>query len=700
MPRSLLIAVLLSLFTLLILTAATGSSGLLADYFWWIFSFGAVLLLVLLAWTILYARQLFHTKRRQAFGSQIARRLALMFTLIAVLPGLFLFGVSAQFISHSINSWFGNDVAEALDRSLNLSQSALDFASDNSFRRAAAVQVQLIAAVSMGTTADSVLHEYGKTEAFSQLQLVRLTDLHIQAAYNPQNLSNPEISQESLKELTQTGSLSERENINHVLYAQGWLMLPENGESLALFFRQPIPKNVAEDATLIELTRAKYAELKYAKRGLQIFFLMTLFMATLLAVMLSLLLALYFTKRFSAPILSLSEGALAVARGDLSQKRPIFHDDELGNLTKLFNHMTEQLRGAHEQQTAARLYLEHVLNSLNTGVITFDSKGCLKTHNHKAQVILGQDLDKLVQQNIDEIAAASPQMWLIAEVLNAFLATENQENPIQLTYNREDDAVILIGKATELPTDGGKDTVLVFDDVTALIRAQKEAAWGEVARRLAHEIRNPLTPIQLSAERLAHKLSGKLNEADAHILMRSTDTIVKQVSAMKDLVEAFRNYAHARTLNLTLLDINELIQEILVLYESGHCTFLVNLSNMPLLIYADNGAMRQVLHNVLKNAAEAAAVDAEPTVLVSTQAKDKTAVIAISNNGKNFSQDMLARAFDPYITDKNGGTGLGLPVVKKIVEEHGGRVQINNLPEGRACIKITLPLAGESNAKQ
>lgn len=683
---------------LYMLALATGNASALADYFWWVFGLCSLLLLGLLVMVGRYAWQ-FLGKRKRRFGAQIARRLALMFTLVAVLPGLFLFGVSAQFISHSIDSWFGNDTAEALERSLNLSKSALDLAVDNSVRSATAVQLELVAVRSLNAPSRPVLVRHGQQEGFTQLLVLDLAGGG--EGFNPQGLPLPQLADEERQALLQGGATHGLENVGNRLYAQGWLLLPENGDRRqALFFRQPISEQVAADAVLIEAARAKYAELSYAKQGLQTFFLMTLLMATLLAIALALWAALYFARRFTRPIVLLAEGARAVAQGDLTRQQRVMRADELGELQSIFNHMTIQLRGAREEQEAARHYLEHILNSLTTGVITLDNQGCLKTYNRTAEAILGQSLDCWQGKHWRDMVHDTVEAALLAEVLEAIMGTEFQTKPVQISYNYKDEALILLGKATPLPPDSGDGTVLVFDDVTALVRAQKEAAWGEVAQRLAHEIRNPLTPIQLSAERLAWKLSDKLDEADAAVLQRATDTIVKQVAAMKDMVAAFRNYARAPTLNLAPLDLNELVREILVLYEGSGCTFAVRLSIAPLLIEADSGAMRQVIHNILKNAVEAAEGEAAPQIEIDSHTAQENGILTVCNNGKSFSKDMLRHAFDPYVTDKPTGTGLGLPVVKKIIEEHGGRIQLGNRDSGGACVRMTLPLLVNNNAKQ
>ena len=687
------------------LTLATNSGSPLSEYFWWLIAAGGLIVTILLAMLLRYGWLLLRYNRHNMLGSRLTRRLALMFTLIAVLPGLFLFGVSAQFISYSINSWFGNDTAQALESSLTLSKSALDNTLDNTIEQAAALQVEIISRTSMGGTAAEALRLSGETARFSQVGLYNPADGTTELISNPAALPPPPAEKEVAEELQRHGSSRSVTNINGKLYAQGWLALPAPQEKgKALFFRRPIPDNVARDAELIENARSKYAELTYAKQGLQTFFLITLLAAALLSIMLALVIALYFARRFIEPILSLAEGAKAVAQGDFSQPRPVYRNDELGQLTRLFNHMTEQLAIAREaeelnriRQEAARHYLETVLESLTAGVITLDEAGRLKTLNRSAENILGLPLSELSGSNWHDWPQSVPQYLLLTELFQTILATEHTGKPVQTAYTGGDEARILLAKATPLPADNGGGTVLVFDDITLLVRAQKEAAWGEVAKRLAHEIRNPLTPIQLSAERLAWKLQDKLGEQDAQILARSTDTIIKQVAAMKEMVEAFRNYARAPSLKLEKQDLNKIIEEVLLLYEAGACTFDAVFSNIPAVMYADTTAMRQVLHNIFKNAAEAAEEAAQPQVHIHTANTDGQITLTVANNGKSFGKDMLANAFEPYVTDKPTGTGLGLPVVKKIVEEHGGRIALSNPAEGGASVKITLPALVEEH---
>jgi len=705
MHRRYLIFFLLAAALVYGLTVATNSGSPLSEYFWHLIVAGGLMVAVLLAMLLRYGWLLLRHNQYNMLGSRLARRLALMFCLVAVLPALFLFGVSAQFISYSIHSWFGNDTAQALESSLTLSKSALDAALDDSVRRAAGLQIEVISAVSMGADAAQTVRQSREAAAFGQTGLYHPAGNRTEIITNPAALPPPQPDGDTAARLKQTGSARSVASINGKLYAEGWLPLPpQNGREQALFFRRPIPDNVARDAELIETARGKYAQLTYAQQGLQTFFLITLLAAALLSVMLALVIALYFSRRFIEPILSLSEGAKAVAEGDFSQRRPVYRNDELGQLTRLFNHMTGQLAIASNaeklnrlKQEAARHYLETVLESLTAGVVTLDHEGRLNTFNRSAQNILGLPLPPLSGRRWRDWPQDETSCAQLAGLFQTVLDTGAQDKPVQTAYTGGGEPRILLCKAVPLPEDTGGGTVLVFDDITLLVRAQKEAAWGEVAKRLAHEIRNPLTPIQLSAERLAWKLQDKLGEQDAQILIRSTDTIVKQVAAMKEMVEDFRNYARSPALKPEPQDLNRLIEEVLLLYEAGACTFEADLSNIPATIQADTTAMRQVLHNIFKNAAEAAEEAPQPLVRIHTTVSEGSVGLTVANNGKSFTGDMLINAFEPYVTDKPGGTGLGLPVVKKIIEEHGGRISLSNPPEGGACVRITLPVPVESD---
>ncbi len=702
MQRFLLIAGTISCIALYLLTISTDSNSAVSGYFWTISGICAILILAMFGVILRYILLIIRSKNNRVFGSQIARRLSLMFTLVTVVPALFLLLVSVQFISHNIKTWFGDDTKEALERRLSLSKSAVDLAVQRSSTDAEQIRADMMVLLAQHSDVQLAFNSK-KGQSFNHLALWDMKAMRPLSERNPYQLAMPELDHQMLTELGSTGSIKSAENLNSVLYATGWQLIPsETGEQYALFFRQPLPEKVAKDAELIESARSKYAELVFAQKGLQTFFIITLILAALLAISLALVMALYFAQRFVEPILLLANGAKAVAQGDFNQKLAVSRRDELGRLTELFNHMTEQLAIAktadethRTELEASRHYLERVLESLSSGVITLDQSGCLKTFNKRAADILDVPLKELIGKSPHHWAGYSPQHAILADGLLSLLASEHMDKAVEVAYAGRDETRILLGKAVRLPEENGKGVVLVFDNITTLVMAQKEAAWGEVAKRLAHEIRNPLTPIQLSAERLAWKLQGKLNETDEQILVKSTDTIIKQVAALKEMVEAFRNYARAPSLKMTELNLNELTEEVLLLYENHTCAFTSELSKMPLLLKADSTALRQVLHNLFKNAAEAAASDSEPHVHIRTQQTGNTITLTVQNNGKSFSKHMLQNAFEPYMTDKPTGTGLGLPVVKKIMEDHNGSIYIaNSEPSGAS---VTLEFNTEAN---
>ena len=696
-----LVMAIVTMLLLYMLTIATGHASILSDYFWWIFGFNALALLVLLGIVGKQLWQLWQDGRKRVFGTRIAKRLALMFVLVTVLPGLFLFGVSAQFIRHSINSWFGNETEVALERSLNLSKVALEGSVEDALRDAVPLQIELARALSFQENPMPLLQQrLRQPEGYRQLAT---WDMHKQRwlakVGGGQQFDWPLLSRSDVQTLQQQGAIGGLESIHDTLYIRGWVSIPNvDNADIILFFRKPVPKAIAQDAILIEAARGKYADLSYAKRGLQTFFLMTLLMATLLAMSLALAVALYFSRRFVAPLSALADGTRAVAQGDFSQKSPVLRADEMGMLSSLFNRMTEQLDVAQQvaernrqQQEAARAYLEQVLASLTTGVISLNAQGVMRSYNDSAEHILGMDLSLAEYHSLQDWGHISSQWAVLGQIIVQVLGKVDDNAPVQMDYVGQDKAQILLIKATRITYEQMSHTVIVFDDVTDLVQAQKEAAWGEVAKRLAHEIRNPLTPIQLSAERLAWKLQDKLAEDDVRILIRSTDTIVKQVAALKDMVEAFRNYARSPALRPVVQDLRQVVGEVLVLYESSNCQFQSDLGKIPLKVRIDTALMRQVLHNLFKNAAEAAEIAEQPLVTVEACLDGNAVSLVIANNGKSFNPSILATAFEPYVTDKKNGTGLGLSVVKKIIDDHQGKITITNQDSGGAVIRIILP---------
>jgi nitrogen fixation/metabolism regulation signal transduction histidine kinase len=487
------------------------------------------------------------------------------------------------------------------------------------------------------------------------------------------------------------------------------------GDIEILQLLQLVPKQLGDDAEIVQAAYRDYQELLLSREGLKSLYGVTLTLALLLSLFSALAAAFLISERLSAPLGMLAEGTRAVAQGDFSRRHPVQSRDELGVLTESFNLMTQQLEEArtsahrHQQEVeSARAYLENVLSNLSSGVLVFDENLRMRTANLSAGQILNISLSGLEGLTIEECAMREPQLSSFkTEILEGFRSGKKGEWQCQLERSRDGANQVLLLRGTRLPSVSGGGGVVVFDDVTNLLQAQRTAAWGEVARRLAHEIKNPLTPIQLSAERMQHKLARKLNNDDAQILRRSTETIVNQVEALKKMVNEFSEYARAPELEFHLLDFNGLVREVLALYEAASAAapdnpqphiYLALAPDLP-MVRGDSARLRQVIHNLLQNALDTLIGVAEPAITVRTEVAPDSVRFSVSDNGGGFPEQVRARAFEPYVTTKSKGTGLGLPIVKKIIEEHSGMIQIENIRPHGARISLILPIAGKDNLR-
>jgi nitrogen fixation/metabolism regulation signal transduction histidine kinase len=429
---------------------------------------------------------------------------------------------------------------------------------------------------------------------------------------------------------------------------------------------------------------------------------LTLTLALLLALFAAIALAFFLAERLARPLLILAEGTQAVAAGDFTPRATVEASDELGVLTHSFNSMTHQLGEAraqaehHRQETeAAQTYLESVLANLSAGVLAFDLRFRLRASNRGALAILGDELTGFEQTRLQDW----PRHETLAGAIIEGFARRGGEWQEQLEIARPDGvSQALLVRGTALPAAGGGGYVVVFDDITRLIAAQRSAAWGEVAQRLAHEIKNPLTPIQLSAERLQLKLAEQLTGPARELLDRATQTIVNQVEAMKNMVNDFRDYARTPLPQLAAIDLAALLGEVLGLYENSQATIAVE--PVPTLlppVLADANQLRQVLHNVLTNAQDALADVTDAKVTVTLAQDGARARLTVADNGPGFPPQILSRAFEPYVTTKSKGTGLGLAIVKKIVDDHGGEIRLANNHGGE--VSIWLPVAVQNAVK-
>jgi nitrogen fixation/metabolism regulation signal transduction histidine kinase len=698
-------------FTLLyLLWRASSNTALFAEHYTLLIVLNSVVAVLLFGLIIYQVRLLRRRIRTGQFGARLTLRLIAVFALMAIVPGTIIYGVSVQFLTRSIESWFDVRVDSALEGGLNLGRSALEAQLAELTKKAEAMAITLAEepASSHLASLSRLREQTGVAEAalFSARGAVIAF-----ASADPQALSPELPSPAILRQVRQQQPYRALEVIGERgLFLRA--VVPVNVLSLSEDIRilqvlQPAPKKLAEDAQAVQEVYRDYQELSFARRSLSRFFTLSLTMTLLLALLSAVAAAFLVSERLNAPLGLLAEGTRAVGKGDFSPVQPVRARDELGMLINSFNAMTRQLaetraqvESKQRQLEGAKGYLEAILSHLSSGVLAFDERLSLRTVNPTSAQILGVDLDTLRGIPVSAWGERVPALAPFGEALfRHFEAGAGKDWQEQIELARETGSQVLLLRGTRLPAAAEGGYVVVFDDITGLIQAQRAAAWGEVARRLAHEIKNPLTPIQLSAERLEHKLAGKLTPADAAMLSRATQTIVNQVAALKSMVNDFSDYARAPMLKARPLDLNALVGEVLTLYE--HADFPVHTElTAGLTVEGDAKLLRQVIHNLLANAQDAVAAVASPRITVRTEAVGDWAQLRVMDNGPGFAPEILARAFEPYVTTKAKGTGLGLAIVKRIVDEHHGEVEIRNLEPQGACVCVRLPLASAQAARQ
>ena len=644
--------------------------------------------------------------KNKVFGARLALRLVLFFTLIAVLPGVLIYAVSVQFLDKSIESWFDVRVEKALEGGLNLGKSSLD----NSLKELAK-KTQFSASFLAEKSAAQYQQalEYLVDEEMAQEAALFSVDGKLIASSIDDNAHLPDKPDNELMRLTlDKGKYAVIDTLpNKGLTLLALVMVNSKmsaGERYVLQFTQPVPKQIEADAETVQAVYRDYQELTLSRVGLKRLYAITLTLSLLVVLLTAVSAAFFLSDGFGSSLEALAEGTRAVAQGDFTEQYPIRSSDELGALTGLFNQMTRQLfeaKQTSEQQQriveSAKIHLESVLTHLSSGVLALDHEMRLRSVNTSAAQILAAPLQEMQRLSLNQIADKySLLRSFCLTIIEAFGATDSGEWQRQIERLSKNGTQILLMRGTRLPQGGEAGYVVVFDDISHLLQAERQAAWGEVARRLAHEIKNPLTPIQLSAERLQHKLSEKLDAADAQLLRRATQTIVSQVGAMKNMVSDFANYARGPALKLSHLDVHKLIKEVLGLYETNAILLVLKLDATPSEVNGDATRLRQVIHNLLQNAQDALQGVTQPKITLHTETQQREIHLWVEDNGTGFPESVLSRPFEPYMTTKAKGTGLGLAIVKKIVEEHGGHITIENIISGGARVSIVLPLVEET----
>ncbi len=640
------------------------------------------------------------------FGSRLAIRLVLLFALVAVLPGALLYGVSVQFLGKSIESWFDVRVDRALEGGLNLGRGALDYLLKETTNKALqlALTLQEGDVAGMPQRLNRASEQAGIYEAalFSSgggvLGVAGISGSTLTPEPPPAQALRRARLQQTYSAIDQTTD-------------QGMLLrvvVPVNtsdpGEPLRLLqVVEPVPRQLQLDAEKVQAGYRDYQEISFSRVALKRLYALTLTLTLLLALFSALGLAVVLSEQVSGPLGLLAEGTRAVAQGDFSRRHPVQSRDELGVLTESFNTMTAQLAEAKQKAEESRnaiettnAYLESILANLSAGVLAFDSAFRLRTANPSAAVILQQPLADLIELPLFDWARGLPALAGFADlVAEGFRSGREGQWQRQAEVTVSSHTRVLLMRGSRLPGEPVAGFVVVFDDVTELAEAQRDAAWAEVARRLAHEIKNPLTPIQLAAERLAVKLGGKLAAADDEALTRATQTIVGQVSAMKHMVDDFAIYARqTRSGRMQPVDINALLLDVLGLYENLRPHVSLKLAAGDPVIQGEPTRLRQVIHNLLQNAIDAQAESPDPAYDIGLEVRGDELALSIGDRGGGFPDDVVRHAFEPYVTTKAKGTGLGLAIVKKIAEEHHGRVTIENRSPHGAVVTLYLPFKG------
>ncbi len=702
--RSLIAAALVvGIVLLALLFYASADSAMFSDSLPSLFAVGGLLgamMLGLLGWRMWWLQKRI---RRGVFGAKLTLKLLVMFGAVAMLPGLVVYGASVFFLNRSIETWFDVRVDNALASGVNLGQAALDDLLRELDKKAQRMALTLSDQGGVGSliTSLSVLREQSAVQELTLFDERGGVVAHVSGERGTLLPVLPERS--VLWQVRQQQPFSRIEEaagrglVMHVIVPVYTSALA--GEVRLLQLVQPVPANLARDAQAVQLAYQEYQQIAVSRLGLKRIYGVALTLTLMLALLMTFVIAYLLSERLGAPLRTLARGTRAVAKGDFSQMPSTASRDELGVLIQSFNRMTRQLSEAreqaalnHQETEQAKAFLERVLANLSSGVVVLDETLGVRTLNAAAAQILGATAAALEARPLAVLGEADDALRGFGETVAARFGAVEGEWQEQIDYAGPHGKQSLLLRGTRLPLGVERGYVLVFDDVTKLIDAERNAAWSEVARRLAHEIKNPLTPIQLSAERLARKLGGRLQPTDAEFLERATQTIVSQVAAMKSMVDAFASYARMPRARLEALDLNALVREVLALYDTKALGLELHLDDGLPRIAGDSTLLRQVLHNLMQNAQDALAGRDSPHVDVATHLNNQAVCLTVADNGAGFPEHLMTRLFEPYATTKAKGTGLGLAIVKKIVEEHHGRIQIENLKSGGAAVRIALPV--------
>jgi len=707
------------LFVLTFSIALLGASVLLAqsaqdddffgDYYGALIALNLIGVAILALLTFFQVRKLVSAFRTRALGSRLTLRFVTTFAVLAIIPLAMVYYFAVQFLSRSIDSWFDTQIEQALDDALLLGRSTLETIKLDLVRQAR-ISARRIETTNTSSQLYNLMDNLREAGGYDEMSLHSSTGRILASSSNLSISLIPDApNEEVLGKVRRDKLYAEFEPATDVGLRLR-VAVPVSGLSVSspdrvLQILYPLPLRYSQLGESVESASREYERLKYLRQPLTLSFVLSLTLITAMTLLIAVWASIYLAQRMLAPLRDLAEGTRAVSRGDYEKTLPVHGSDELGVLVNSFNTMTREVGIAQQravesqrQAEAEHAYLDTVLTHLSAGVLSFDNDRHLQTFNAAAAAILETDLSAFTQQSIDTLAQALTGSSALIQAIKEGMDQNRSGWQKEIRIHNDTGRHTLICSGTRI--DEGEDTVhvIVFEDATELLKAQRDAAWGEVARRLAHEIKNPLTPIQLSAERIRRKYLESLAGEDKETLDRSTRTIVQQVEAMKTMVNAFSEYARPAPLHRLATDINQLITDTVDLFNANETQAKVVTELAPITrkIWVDPNAIRQVLNNLIINARDASA-DQGGVVKIHAEldsTRDQLRV-TVSDNGPGFSADNIERVFEPYVTSKEKGTGLGLAICRRIIEEHNGAIRATNSPAGGATVIISLPAPPE-----
>jgi nitrogen fixation/metabolism regulation signal transduction histidine kinase len=708
------IATIVVLGVLFVLSRSVESSAQFGRWQVAILSVNTALVLVLGTLLARRVRQLVRDYRNHVPGSRLTARTVLTFGALVIAPLLVIYLFSLSFLNRGIDSWFKAEVRNGLRDATELSRSALELRTREQAQRTSEL-AGMLSDHSDASLAAALDAERRNAGARDLIVFGRNGEVLAASGAGVESPLDADIPREMLMQVRAGQAYMSLEPLDDGGYLIATAApIPDLGAEARRRFvvaRHELPRELADLANAVQQAYTNYGDLAYAREPMKYSFRLTLTLVLLLAMISAIFLAIRSAQRLTRPVHDLIQGTRAVGKGDFTMRLQLPARDEMGYLVHSFNDMTKRLRRASDDARRSRELVEEererlavILAGLSTGVIVLDTAHSLRLANAAADAILGAQFAQGAGRELSALGATSPRLAAFAREVTARLTVGIDD--WQEEFTLPPDRVLRCACAPLADASGDAGHVLVFDDITHVLHAQRDAAWGEVARRLAHEIKNPLTPIQLAAERLRRRLGGKLGAEDADLLERATHTIVQQVEALKGMVNAFSDYARAPELKLAQVDLNELVAEVAELYRAQATQATIEVHPDPALppVQADRGRLRQVLNNLITNGLEALEGRPAGRITVATEFNSgpggANAVIMVSDNGHGFDEEMLARVFEPYVTSKPRGTGLGLAIVKKIAEEHGGNIEVSNKPEGGAYVRVVIPVAAREDAVQ